>query len=528
MGDLLEYTERKTLDLSAVIRTETVFSKLPFHNLSKHETLEILIAQEKATPDPKPEEKAPKQISNRLNRYELYWKVSPNPEYGEPRQLAYDLDTLIISKRLDEIGRPIPRRMKLGSLRGIARELGKDSTSTQDIKRALLQNSSAYVTLKIAYTAIDGTRRWAIEHNTRYGVSFRGTTGPDGTKTEAVFIAWNDPFLEILNSTKTRPVDYNYLRALGPTARRWYELVSFLFYAAMKNGHPYAEVRYSDYCKLAPQKRLTDRHKAQTQMGKLHRPHVASGYLAKVEYCATTAGDGNRDWILRYYPGPGAREEYGAFNGPAFRGLEVQTRSRLAPQVHEPVRNVPEARIAPNSTPSEADAVAVYFSEVFHQVTKATVPAGDRKTAEELLSRCAGDVEVARHAIKLAFKETREWNPPASNFRAVLSNDFPERAVAARADEEAERVRAENRRQDQAAFNAERQGVEEKAREEFGALSPERRGELVAEQRKKLAAFIQRMPDQWPPDKIEAAALHGYVSRALEVWARERFKRQQP
>ena len=62
------------------IRTETVLSRLPIHNLSKKGTVRIHITQKKER-----------------GELDLYWKVSPNADYGEPRQLAYKLDMLVIN-----------------------------------------------------------------------------------------------------------------------------------------------------------------------------------------------------------------------------------------------------------------------------------------------------------------------------------------------------------------------------------------------------------------------------------------------
>ena len=45
-------------------------------------------------------------------------------------------------------------------------------------------------------------------------------------------------------------------------------------------------------------------------MYKVHQPHLASGYLDKVRYDATTGADGQPDWLLHYTPGPRAHTEY--------------------------------------------------------------------------------------------------------------------------------------------------------------------------------------------------------------------------
>ena len=68
------------------IRTETVLSRMPIHNLAKRGNIHIHIAKK-----------------NEQGEVTLLWKVSPNPDFGVPRQLAYKLDTLIINRKIDEV-----------------------------------------------------------------------------------------------------------------------------------------------------------------------------------------------------------------------------------------------------------------------------------------------------------------------------------------------------------------------------------------------------------------------------------------
>src|SRR5258708_35418887 len=90
----------------AVIRTETELSKYPIHNLSKKGSVNIHIIHNDAK-----------------GKADLIWKVSPNRDYGEPRALAYKIDTLVINRRIDEAGKPLPNLTRLGSLREIAQDL---------------------------------------------------------------------------------------------------------------------------------------------------------------------------------------------------------------------------------------------------------------------------------------------------------------------------------------------------------------------------------------------------------------------
>src|SRR5947207_3214887 len=87
----------------SVIRTETVLSRLPIHNLAKKGNVNIQIL--KTTP---------------AGEVELKWEVSYSDRYGQARQLAYKLDTIVIDQRIEEAGRPLPERICLGSLRDVA------------------------------------------------------------------------------------------------------------------------------------------------------------------------------------------------------------------------------------------------------------------------------------------------------------------------------------------------------------------------------------------------------------------------
>src|SRR5439155_10485267 len=126
------------LDPLAVIRTETYLSKSPIHNLSKKRSVNIHIAHNDAK-----------------GRADLVWKVSPSRDYGEPRALAYKIDTLVINRRIDEAGKPLPTLIRLGSLREIAQDL-KLGSDTALVRKALLQNASAFITAKLTYKTNDG------------------------------------------------------------------------------------------------------------------------------------------------------------------------------------------------------------------------------------------------------------------------------------------------------------------------------------------------------------------------------------
>src|SRR5579863_1124106 len=136
----IEETFRELAPLN-VIRTETVLSQMPIHNLSKKGSVSIHIVRKDSH-----------------GKVDLLWQVSPSRDYGEPRQLAYKLDTIIINRRIDEERRPLPAMVRLGSLRELAQELEMGG-DTPAVRKALLQNASAFITAKLTYKASDGRVR---------------------------------------------------------------------------------------------------------------------------------------------------------------------------------------------------------------------------------------------------------------------------------------------------------------------------------------------------------------------------------
>jgi len=294
-----------------VIRVETVLSRFPIHRLAKLGTVPIEIRETTAA-----------------GELTLRWEVSHNSRYGQPGPLGYKIDTLVVSRKLDEAGRPTPRILRLGSLTDICRELGlvDSGANKADIKRALYQNAGAFITAKIRYKAIDGTRKSLEFGTTRYTVVMTGETLPDGRRADAVYILLHDLYREVLDSAPVRPLDYDYIQALPPASQRLYELLSYHVFAALKHGQPRARMRYSEFCCHAPQTRYTGFGPMRKQMAKVHAPHLGSSYLTEVTFEATTDREGSPDWMMVYSPGPKARAEFQAFTrkgGPVPRDIEL-------------------------------------------------------------------------------------------------------------------------------------------------------------------------------------------------------------
>ncbi len=290
--DLSETTSKELSPLT-VIRTETALSRFPVHRIAKKGNVKI-------------------ELKNQAAAH--LWRVSHNSEFGQPGPLAYKLDSLVVSRRIEEAGRPIPSIIRLGSLRDIALEVEAGEKNTQTVKQALLQNAFAAITAKITYKGADKIEHTLEAAFTRYSLVFTGEKLPNGKVADAVYLVLNEIYLKVLNAAVTRPLDYDYMKSLPPAAQRFYEIVSYQIYAALLHENDRAKLRYSEYCLLSTATRYPDFDHVKKQMYKIHLPHLRSGYLSRVSYEATTDEAGQPDWFMWYIPGVNAAREYQEFN----------------------------------------------------------------------------------------------------------------------------------------------------------------------------------------------------------------------
>src|SRR5712691_9344086 len=141
------------------IRVETALSRFPIHRLAKKAVVTIDL----------------EQLADN-GEAGFKWEVTYNQKHGQPGPLAYKVDTLIVNRRIDEAGRPLPGVVKLGSLTELCAAMGiTDSGENRaNLRKALHQNASAYITAKIRYRTKTGKERWSEIGYTRYSVIFTG------------------------------------------------------------------------------------------------------------------------------------------------------------------------------------------------------------------------------------------------------------------------------------------------------------------------------------------------------------------
>lgn len=479
-----------------VIRVETALSRYPVHRLARHGSMSI-------------------EIRDQSEDGETFikWEVSPSANYGQPGPLAYKIDTLIVNRRIEEASRPIPKIIKLGSLRDICEELGISEGKNRDnIKNALRQNAFAGITAKFRYRGNDGSERTLEADFNRYSVVFTGEELPNGRKANAVYIVLNEIFMQVLDGAQTRPLDYDYLKNLNPSAQRLYEILSYRIYTAIRNDRPHAKLVYSELCTYAPLTRHEDWESVRSQMNKIHAPHKESGYIASVEFEEIFDRDGKPDWVMIYTPGDKARDEYRTFSqqgGPRTLHVDLPANSTLASLTFD---EPPQAE----PTPLERELIARGIS---------------RRTAAQLVERYPA-ARIESQIERFDWSKAREPKSIAKSDGGFLAeairNDYPMpkgfESAADREKRQAEeklKKQQEREKAQQARAAKQREAeLDRKAGERWDAMSPEDRMVIEATALAEADEQVRRSYEKSSSPSFKRAFLerirHAYLRQLVE------------
>jgi len=492
-------------DALTALRTETALSRFPLHRLTKGKTVQI-------------------ELENQASA--VLWRVDHNSRYGQPGALAYKLDSLFINRRIEEAGRPVPKIIRLGSLREIAEEVGSGN-NTGTVKQALLQNATASITAKISYRTHSDGERWLEAVFNRYSVVFTGERLPHGEAADAVYLVLNDIYQEILNTAIFRPLDYDYMKSLPPIAQRFYEIVSYQIYAAVRHRNPRAKLLYSDYCLLSTATRYPDFDHIKKQMYKVLRPHIQSGYIAKVEYEALINERGEADYCLYLTPGPNAGREYEAFSGGGKlqKPLKARALKRAVAQTLElpfppspplSLESLLDEGMAQEISPENIDREV---AELIARLVSADLNRGD---AERF---AAQQPEVCRRQLDyLPFVEKFKTSRGAY-LRRAIEGDFGPPAAWLRAQEQEEAQRGARAKRAQDLFQANQEKARQSHEKRFSGaylgFLKERVGEVQDSHPGAYAAFVAWEGEQRAVYFKPPFAGRPMNERALEVFDRE-------
>lgn len=272
-----------------------------------------------------------RDTSGRPIRWEVYQDTSR--EIGAPAVEAHEVWYLLVKPSIDSYRQPdgnIPEIIPLGGIRECLRKVGWTSGGYQahELIKALTQISFAGCVadlwLPTGERDQDGKERFLqikgrFSRMSVYAIGEHHLTEQELTQKnfdfdlEDVLYIRLDPIEAKLQQLQDRRIlDNQYLFSVNPAARRWYELMAAKIFGVIKNRGQFCEIRYSWYIQHHHTlKRQYKRFRVVEQMKRVVSDHVASGYLNRVEYRAIKEPDQEVDYIIRYYPGEGAKDSIG-------------------------------------------------------------------------------------------------------------------------------------------------------------------------------------------------------------------------
>jgi hypothetical protein len=262
----------------------------------------------------------------------MRWQVFPNnnPAIGAPGIDAHEAWMRLVKPTFDQYSAQgiAVDILPLGRLREALRKVGwgEGGWEGRRLLRALHQigAASCVADLWVPTTTINEKGETTFQHInatfsklTLYAIGSKHLTEEqlhdgqfdfDFDLEDTLYVQLNPVEIQIQKNQPQRLIDTKYLFSVKPAGRRWYELVAPKIFGVVRNEGKYCEIRYSWYIKHHHTlKRYSERYRVVFQMKRLIQDHIDRGYISKVEYRRVKEPGQEIDWIIRYYPGEGAR-----------------------------------------------------------------------------------------------------------------------------------------------------------------------------------------------------------------------------
>jgi len=307
----------------------------------------------------------------------IRWRVTPNPTIGAPGIEAHEVWVRLIKPALDaereRMAGKLPSLVPLGSIRECLRTLGRaiGGWESRRLLKCIRQIGSAWCEAdfwmptaerdeagRILYRHIKGE----FSRISIYSIGSKHVTDEeleagnfsfDFDLEDTVYLLLHPHEVEMQKHQSQRPIDNEYLFSVSPSARRWYELLAPKIFGVVENkrnlDEGFCEIRYSWYVERHHTlKRHSERYRVVEQMNDLIEDHRAFGYVEKVEYRAVKEPGQEVDYIIRYYPGEGARSSIN-------RIRSRHPRKKRAAQQELPVSKDTWTALPPAQVVEEAD-----------------------------------------------------------------------------------------------------------------------------------------------------------------------------
>jgi hypothetical protein len=328
----------------------------------------------------------------------IRWKVTPNlhPDIGAPAIEAHEIWYRLIRPAMEAAIKQqgkLPSVIPLGGIRESLRKVGwsEGGRQARDLLQAIRQISSAWCSadfwlptkeLDEAGQALFKLIKGEFNRMSIYAIGSKHITDEelqegrfsfDFNLDDMLYIQLHPLEVAMQQNQLEQPTDNEYLFSVNPAARRWYELLAPKIFGVVKNKGAYCEIRYSWYIKHhTTLKRWHERYRVVEQMNELIKDHKAFSYISKVEYTKVKEPDQETDFIIRYYPGEGAKESIARIQGHTYKKKLASSPAKEKQQLEQGRVDQPTLEtLAPTLTEEEKQLIRKLNTEFEIAITTA-------------------------------------------------------------------------------------------------------------------------------------------------------------
>jgi len=286
------------LGVPKTLRTEYNFIKFPFFDLTKNSRRDEIRIEE--------------TIQTEEGEMAILWSVTRDVKSQFPGDFEKRLHRAV-EQIINVMPKPIHNPLRIGSLRYIAKLMGinpESGKNRSNIQKALQNLVTASITTQGTFQLKENkSKRFLKDTFHLYDrVIYKGEELPEGGVADCIYIMLGSWYLSNVNNNYVIPIDWGfYNRLQGTRTTRMYEFFSIYFFVALENRLNYYDIRYSKICDYFPLVRYHKYGEARRQLKGSHESLLRCKYLSEVEWLDTHEKD---DWIIRYWIGERARDEY--------------------------------------------------------------------------------------------------------------------------------------------------------------------------------------------------------------------------
>ena len=321
---------------------------------------------------------------------ETVWEVTGNTKYGYPGPFAESVHAALLDI-ITERGLPFENPVVFSFYEVCQRlDIPPSGKNMQNIRNAILSIRLAGIVIENSFVTSDG-RRISYTPDPKFlykRIALYGDDDPDTDETMEVSAVWlSDFYLQSLNNGNIRPINFEYFKHLhgrSYAATKIYQYLGYCFSGTFRHGNDYAKVDYDDLTTIADVKRRQYLSQAKQTLKKAHQALLDTDFVDHIEWEKQKRRKEPNKFVIYYYPGRRAREEYQ--NGQL--QLDQQFELPLLGQQDSEDGDEPLKETIPEDSPDEEKTTKVFT----HELKKLGITAErarelDQKYSQERITR---------------------------------------------------------------------------------------------------------------------------------------------